>query len=140
MGRPEPVDSPLDQTTPLARALSHRIWNDRELDHGLLQLAIGIWMAVWPTWIPGSGILFFFLPASLWATLHSTTGILRITLSPRSEKSYASYVALFSCSLYSLQGLLSLLYQPRAVLSAVFLWLGYQGLKSYLRLAVTARR
>lgn len=138
--RPEPVESPLDQTAPLARALSHRIWNDRELDHGLLQLAIGIWMAVWPAWIPGSGILFFFLPASLWASLHAAIGVLRMALSPRSEKSYASYVSLASCTVYSLQGLLSLIYQPRAVLSVAFLWLGYQGLKSYLRLAVTARR
>ncbi len=130
----------MDETGVFLRFASQRIWNDREMDAGILQLAMGIWIVAFH--LPQGvlmwwGQLYRFMSPTVWGLAFGMLGLARIIWAI--TRRAVPLAALFSGALFFAFAFDIWYTQWRWLGLPVFLWHGYQSIKSYLRLALIRR-
>lgn len=123
--------------------LGDRIFNDREVDHGLLMIVLGFWLgafrgelgtAAW--WAE----VFSVLPAWIWAALLITLGTARLVLARAERGPKLAAAALLSCFLLAFLAFLVVLVRWQMTVTPLLAWLSYQAMKSHLRIMLNRRR
>lgn len=124
---------------------ANRIFNDRELDHGILMLLLAIWIALFSNLLSAAAWwaeVFHVLPPAIWVLLLGGIGSARLLLSSTKfghNKKRLATVALISCFLFGFMSFLVGIVRYQMSVTPLFLWLSYQSAKSYLRLSVVSR-
>lgn len=123
--------------------LYHRIYNDREVDAGIMMAALGIWIGAFhgalnthPWW----NEVFSILPPALWAFVLCASGVLRLAFSIKKKSSPLATVALLSSFIFAFLGLLVALVEWRMTVTPIFFLCSYFSVKSHLRIILTLRR
>lgn len=126
---------------------TNRIFNDRELDHGILMCLLAIWILAFSDTLRTStwwNEVFHVMPPAVWVFLLGGVGIARLSLSlsvskaGHKKKKLAS-AALISCFVFGFMSFLVSIVRYEMSVTPLFMWLSYQSAKSYLRLSVSYR-
>lgn len=127
----------------LAGWLSDRIFNDREVDHGLLMIVLGFWLGVFRGELGAAAWwaeVFRVLPAWIWAILLIFLGSARLVLARYERGPRLATAALASCFLLVFLAFLVVLVKWQMTVTPLLTWLAYQAMKSYLRIMLGRRR
>jgi len=127
----------------LAAWLGDRIFNDREVDHGLLMVALGLWIGLFRGTLVAAAWwaeVFSVLPAWFWACLLISLGSGRLFLARFDRGARLAAVALMSCFLLAFLGFLVCLVRWQMTVTPLLFWLSYQAAKSHVRLMLNRRR
>jgi hypothetical protein len=123
--------------------LGDRIFNDRELDHGLLMVVLGVWLGFFRGELGATAWwaeVFSVLPAGVWAVLLISLGAARIILARFERGPKLAGAAFASCLLLSFLAFLVMLVRWRMTVTPILWWLAYQAMKSHLRIMLNRRR
>lgn len=126
----------------LAGWWSNRIFNDRELDHGILMILLAGWIAAFHDSLGAStwwAEVFHVLPPAIWFVMLGGVGVARIYFSRFGRDRRLASAALVSCALFGFMGFLVGIVRYQMSVTPLFFWLSYQSGKSYLRLIYKAR-
>lgn len=123
--------------------LYHRIYNDREVDAGLVMITLGVWIGVFhdplsahPWW----NEVFSVLPPWLWALALCASGALRMWFSAKRKNALLATAALASSFIFAFLGFLVALVEWRMTVTPIFFMSAYFSIKSHLRIMLALRR
>lgn len=121
-----------------AEWLLHRVWNDREIKGGLLQLVVGVWMI----WFAGDYRAFaILLPSSWYAVASIVAGVARLLCASMKRKRLASFSVFFACGIWSV-GIINVVSrgEPWRIIIVFFAYQTYETIMSFVRLSAVALR
>lgn len=141
--RHHPLPTTGDYHNRWADWLSDRIFNDRELDHGLLMVLLATWIACFSGTLREASWwseLFHIMPPWRWAGILSVVGTGRIFLSRFGRGKRLATIALVSTFVFGFMGFIVAMTSYQITVTPLFFWLAYQSGKSYLRQTLLMRQ